>query len=79
VLGHREAPSQLREFVVADLRFLAQALDERVLAVLVFAHVADVVLSGIRLGVQPLKLCVLLVGVLGHGLAARRAEPIACL
>ena len=52
VLGHREAPSQLRELVVAHLRLPAQALDQRVLAVLVLAHVADVVLAGIRLGVQ---------------------------
>ena len=56
VLGRPETLAQGRELLVAQLRLSTEPRDQRVLAILVLAHVADVVLARVDLGVQPPKL-----------------------
>ena len=71
---------QRRELLVAHLGFSAKARNQRVLAVLRLTQVAELGLPGVRLGVQPPELCVLLVGLLAHNTQGTLGPtPIACL
>ena len=79
MLGRLKALTQHGEIPFAHCGFIAQARDQRLLAVLSVIHIMDVALLGGNLGAQPPKLSFVFTGLFAHAVrgtpceAARRA------
>src|SRR5512133_2957043 len=80
MLGHLKALAQRGEIPFVHCGFLAQAHDQRLLAMVSIIQIMDVAPLGGYLGAQPPKLSFLLTVVFAHAVRyTRRGKGLACL